>query len=280
MSFIYDINCVQYLIQLIFCVHRHESLVMVSGGSGISPFISIVRELIFQSNNNPDYKIPNVHLICVFKKSADLSMLNIMLPVSDAPTELSKLQLQIEAYVTRDSEQPKTDTQKELQSIWFKSNPSDSPVSGALGFNSWLWLAVVIASSFVMFLLLLGIVTRFYIYPIERNGTEVYHYSYKCLWDMFLVCVCVFLASSAVYLWLKKQQNAIEVKQIQNMEVPTPTTSPSSWFHTADRELEESLPNQCLVQATKFHFGERPNLNSMSQSSRLKVPAPQFYIYT
>nr|ABJ16556.1 Fe(III)-chelate reductase [Citrus junos] len=242
---------------------RHESLVMVSGGSGISPFISIVRELIFQSNNNPDYKIPNVHLICVFKKSADLSMLNIMLPVSDAPTELAKLQLQIEAYVTRDSEQPKTDTQKELQSIWLKSNPSDSPVSGALSCNSWLWLAVVTASSFVMFLLLLGIVTRFYIYPIERNGTEVYHYSYKCLWDMFLVCVCVFLASSAVYLWLKKQQNAIEVKQIQNMEVPTPKTSPASWFYTADRELEESLPNQCLVQATKFHFGERPNPNKI-----------------
>lgn len=64
------------------------------------------------------------------------------------------------------------------------------------------------------------------------------------------------------------------------MEVPTPKTSPASWFYTADRELEESLPNQCLVQATKFHFGERPNLNSKSQSSRLKVPAPQFYIYT
>lgn len=256
-------------------LHRHESLVMVSGGSGICPFISIIREFIFQSNNNPDYKTPNLHLICVFKNSADLSMLNFMLPISDEPIELSKIHLQIEAYVTRDTDQPKTENQKELQSIWFKPNPSDSPVSGALGCNSWLWLAVIIASSFVLFLLLLGIVTRFYIYPIERNGTGVYHYSYKCLWDMFLVCVCVFLASSAVFLWRKKQRNAIEVKQIQNMEMPTPITSPGSRFYSADRELE-SLPNECLVKAIKFHFGERPNLNSKSQSSGLKVTAPQF----
>ncbi|KAJ4705967.1 Ferric reduction oxidase [Melia azedarach] len=186
---------------------RHESLVMVSGGSGISPFISIIREIIFQSNK-PDFQVPNVHLICSFKNFADLSMLDILLPIFGTPVELSKLQLQIEVYVTKENERPKSDTQNLLQSIWFKPNPLDSPISSALGSNSWLWLGAIITSSFIMFLLLLGIVTRFYIYPIERNGTEVYHYSYKCLWDMFLVCVCVFIVSSSVYLWSKQQQNA------------------------------------------------------------------------
>ncbi|XP_031275080.1 ferric reduction oxidase 4-like isoform X1 [Pistacia vera] len=240
---------------------RHETLVMVCGGSGISPFISIIREIIFQSTK-PDYQAPNVHLICAFKNFSDLSMLDLLLPISGTPAEISKLQLQIEVYVTREIEQPKTDTQKLLQSLWFKANPLDSPISTALGPKTWLWLGAIIASSFVMFLLLLGIITRYYIYPIERNGTEVYHYSYKCLWDMFLVCACIFIASSAVFLWCKKENDHREEKQIQNVEVPTPTTSPGSWLYSADRELE-SLPNQSLVEATKVHFGERPNLKKI-----------------
>lgn len=236
---------------------------MVSGGSGISPFISIIREIIFQSNES-DCQVPNVHLICAFKNFSDLSMLDILLPISGAPVELSKLQLQIEVYVTRENEQPKLDSQKLLQSdkfIWFKPNPLDSPVSAALSPNSWLWLGAIITSSFAMFLLLFGIVTRFYIYPIERNGTKVYHYSYKCLWNMFLVCLCVFLASTAVFLWCKKQHNTIEGKQIQNPEVTIPMTSPVSWFRSSDRELE-SNPHQSLIRATKVHFGARPNLQS------------------
>ncbi|CAK7338845.1 unnamed protein product [Dovyalis caffra] len=51
----------------------------------------------------------------------------------------------------------------------------------------------------------------------------------------------------------------MEGKQIQNLEVPTPTASPGSWFRNTERELE-SLPHQSLVQATKVHFGARPDL--------------------
>jgi ferric-chelate reductase len=53
-------------------------------------------------------------------------------------------------------------------------------------------------------------------------------------------------------------------KQIQDLEVPTPTTSQgSNWISLADGELE-SFPHQSLVQATKVHFGARPDLKSKS----------------
>ncbi|KAK9279733.1 hypothetical protein L1049_013415 [Liquidambar formosana] len=38
--------------------------------------------------------------------------------------------------------------------------------------------------------------------------------------------------------------------------------SPGSGSHNADRELE-SLPHQSLVQSTKVHYGERPDLKRM-----------------
>ncbi|KAL9392165.1 hypothetical protein Peur_016085 [Populus x canadensis] len=236
---------------------RHELLVLVSGGSGITPFISIIREIMFESTK-PNYQVPRVLLVCAFKNSADLAMLDLLLPINDTPANISQVQLQIEAYITREEEQPIADNQKHIQTIWFKPNQLDSPICAGLGQNNWLWLGAIIASSFIMFLLILGIVTRYYIYPIDHNTEEIYHFSYFVLWDMFLLCACIFLASSAVFLFRKKE-NTIEGKQIQNLEVPTPTPSPGSWFRNADRELE-SLPHRSLVQATKVHFCARPDL--------------------
>ncbi|GFY84164.1 ferric reduction oxidase 4 [Actinidia rufa] len=245
--------------------YRRESLVMVSGGSGITPFISIIRELIFQSTQPNNSHIPRVILVCAFKNTADLTMLDLLLPISGPITDFSKLQLQIEVYITRETDHPTTTTDtgtthNPLQTIWFKPSPSDWPITPALGPNSWLWLGAIISSSFVTFLLFLGILTCYYIHPIDHNSGEVYNFSLKTIWDIFLVCVCVFVATSAVFLW-QKRRNAREGKEIQNVEVPTPT-SPGSWLHGGDRELE-SLPHQSLVQATNLHFGGRPNLKKI-----------------
>ncbi|XP_020548932.1 ferric reduction oxidase 4 [Sesamum indicum] len=234
----------------------HEALVMISGGSGITPFISIIREIIFRSTES-NGKVPKVLLIAAFKNTADLTMLDLLLPLSGAPFNISKLQLQIEAYITQEHERPLENAKKQIEKKLFKPNPSDSPISEALGKNSWLWLGAIISSSFVMFLILLGFVTRYHIYPVELRG-ENYHYSFKILWDMFLVCASVFIATSAIFLWQKRKITA-EGKQIQNVDLPTPTMSPSSWLCGSDRELE-SLPTQSLVQSTNVHFGARPDL--------------------
>nr|AHW49458.1 ferric reductase [Phaseolus vulgaris] len=236
---------------------RYSALVLVSGGSGITPFISIIRELIFQ--NQQESHVPRVLLVCAFKNSVDLTMLDLMLSVFGSTTQISNLQLQIEAYVTREKEEPR-DSEKPIQTKWFKPALSDTPISVVLGPNNWLCLAAIISSSFLMFLLLLGIITRYYIYPIENNSDEVYHWTFKVLWFLFLLFAVICICSSAVFLWWKKQ-NTFESKQVMNVEVPTPTRSPGSWIYGSERELE-SLPHQSLVQATNVHFGVRPDLKS------------------
>ena len=240
---------------------------MVSGGSGITPFISIIREIIFQSTK-PNSQIPRILLISAFKNSADLAMLDLLLPISGPHADqISKIQLHIEAYVTQEKEQPTKEAQKGIQTVLFKPNPRDSPISATLGPNSWLWLGAIISSSFVLFLLMLGLVTRYYIYPVDHKG-GFYHYSYRCLWDMFLVCACICLVSSVAFVWSKRQNSLMDNnnnKQIQNVEMVTPTmSSPAAWSYNvgaADRELE-SFPNQSLAQAIKVHFGARPDLKS------------------
>ncbi|CAK9318247.1 unnamed protein product [Citrullus colocynthis] len=238
---------------------RHEPLLLISGGSGITPFISIIREIMIVRSTKPNCHVPQIRLVCAFKNSIDLTMLDLLLPVSSTQTEISNVPLQIEA--TREKEQPQTNSENLINTIWFKPNPLDSPVSEALGANNWLLLAAIISSSFVMFLILLGIITRYYIYPIERNGDAVYNYTFKVLWDMFLAFACICISSSFVFLWQRKT-NASHGKQIQIHNFQSPKASPGSWIFGGDSELE-SLPYQSLVQATNIHYGGRPDLEKI-----------------
>ncbi|KAJ4966284.1 hypothetical protein NE237_018133 [Protea cynaroides] len=191
---------------------RHDMLVMECGGSGITPFVSIIREFIFKTTLR--FKSPRVLLVCSFKNSSSLTMLDLLLPMSNTPSNILSLQLQIEAYVTRE-EEPISD-KDQLKTLCFKPIP-----------NSWLWLGLIISSSFIIFFIFLGLLTRYYIYPIDQNN-NIYPYSSRALLNMLLLCICIAITDSAALLWNKKQR-ALEVKQIQNEDSVTPKmTSPYS----------------------------------------------------
>ena len=226
---------------------------MVSGGSGITPFISIIRELIFVSTMS-NYKTPKVVLICAFKYSSELTMLDLILPISGTPSNISNLQLQIEAFVTRDKE-PNTDNSEPIKTVRFKPHATDSPLSAILGPNNWLWLGLIIASSFLIFLILLGIITRYYIYPIDHNTNKIFSTSWESVINMLVICICIAMTASAAVFW-NKRRNAIEAIQVQNEEVET-GPSPGSY----DMELE-SLPPQSFSQSINVHYGQRPDLQS------------------
>ena len=232
-------------------------LVMVSGGSGITPFISIVRELLFRANNGTQ-KTPSILLVCAFKKSVDLAMLDLILPVSGTNCDVSRLPLKIEAYATREK-QPSTEIHKTRQTVWLRSDPLDVPVSAVLGQNSWLWLAMIVSVSFAIFLLLIGILTRYYIYPIDHNSNMIYSLSLKSALSMLFMCVSIATTTSLAFIW-NKNQSAKKMRQIQKPNTPTSmNTSLSACFNGTQAELE-SLPRQSLVQATNIHYGTRPDL--------------------
>ncbi|XP_058743967.1 ferric reduction oxidase 2-like [Vicia villosa] len=236
----------------------HDTLVMISGGSGITPFISIIRELIYLSTTFK-CKTPNILLICSFKNTSSLSMLDLILPISATPHDISNMQLKIEAYITRDKEF-KPDTPIHPQTLWFKPNPTDAPIRAILGPNGWIWLGAIISSSFIIFLIIIGIITRYYIFPIDHNTNKIFSYPLRSFLHMLVICLSIAVVASVAVL-LNKKQNA-KAKQIQNMEGSTPTVSPNSMIYNADRELE-SFPYQSLVQATNVHYGARPDLSRL-----------------
>ncbi|KAL1220746.1 Ferric reduction oxidase 2 [Cardamine amara subsp. amara] len=241
---------------------RHEVLVMVSGGSGITPFISVIRDLIATSQNQ-NCKIPKVTLICAFKNSSELSMLDLVLPLSGLQTELStNINIKIEAFVTREKEAEIEATTGKIKTLWFKPSLSDQSISSILGPNSWLWLGAVLSSSFFIFMIVIGIITRYYIYPIDHNTNKIYSWTSKSIIYLLVISVSIMATASAAMLWNKKKYGNFDNKQVQNVDVPSPTSSPISWGFNSLREIESS-PQESLVQCTNLHFGERPNLKKL-----------------
>ncbi|XP_023547667.1 ferric reduction oxidase 2-like [Cucurbita pepo subsp. pepo] len=232
---------------------QFDSLIMISGGSGITPFISIIRHLIHNSNSHQ--QIPKLLLISAFKNSSELTFLHLLLPLSGANTLEN---FQIEAYVTRDKS-PK-DENPQFRTVIFKPHEGDSPATAILGPNGWLWLAGIICSSFGIFLALMGIVTRYYIYPIDGNSNDVFNLSLRSFLHMLGLCLCIVIAATAAVIW-NKRKLAKEGRQIQNVEGTTPNASPSAMGFDNVGEMElESVPFEALAQSVHVYYGERPNL--------------------
>ncbi|KAE8816853.1 Superoxide-generating NADPH oxidase heavy chain subunit B [Hordeum vulgare] len=247
---------------------RHDSLVMVSGGIGITPFISVIRELVYQSGMAETASMPRLLLVCVFRTSAELDMLDLLVPGAGGLYGTPRLDLRIEAFVTSGSEpRAGNDAHKRpCQQVWYKPWPSDAPVSPALGSNGWLWLGAVVSSSFAAFLALVAALQRFYIYPVDRDTNHVYPWAARTMLNLLFLGVSVAGVSGAAFLW-NKRRSAEEGKKIKSVDGPTPGMSPVSLLHWAggggvERELE-SLPTQPLAQATNVHFGHRPDLKRM-----------------
>ncbi|KAF0891442.1 hypothetical protein E2562_009865 [Oryza meyeriana var. granulata] len=242
---------------------QYDSLVMISGGGGITPFISVIRELVHRSATSAETATPSLLLISVFKTSADLGMLGLIVPASGGFSDISRLELRVEAFVTRESTASAGDVVRKepAKLVWFEPLPSHAPIAPVLAHSSWLWLAAVVSSSFVIFLLLVGAVQRLYIYPVDGNSNRVYPWAARTLLNLLFLCVSVAVAASAAVLW-NKRRNA-EAKQIKN--VASPATSLATWIDKPpDGEAEvESSPLHYLEQVTRVHFDRRPDLNRM-----------------
>ncbi|KAL7146285.1 hypothetical protein ABFS83_06G030600 [Erythranthe nasuta] len=245
---------------------RHEMLVMVSGGSGVTPFISIIRELVFIANTDNEKNIPRIILVATFKKSEDLAILDLLLPFSGTSNDVSRVQIQIQVYVTREKNPT---TEKSHKTIWFKPSVSDKPISEALaGSRSWLWLGAITSSSFIVFLLLIGLLNRYYIYPIDHNTYSIYSQAARSTITTSVLCASVVITATLAFLWNKnknnKDKNQIQIADSSN-QVPEP------WLYEVDRELG-SFPNQSLKQVTTVHYGERPNMKKiLSECEELNV---------
>ncbi|WOL14390.1 ferric reduction oxidase 8, mitochondrial [Canna indica] len=178
---------------------RYKSLVLIAGGSGISPFLSILQDIASRTNEMNKNIPTKITLIYTVKKIQDLSMLALISPLllNNQSSELSNLQLKL--FVTQEVGPPVA-AEKMLQdlsqvkTITFKNNAS-SKSSGALPVpEGLLWRAVITALSFVVFLASLVFLSHVFLHQ-EKESSKEEKKSPSWVGDLFVICSFAVAAS-------------------------------------------------------------------------------------
>jgi hypothetical protein len=94
------------LFVLCACLFRYENLILVAGGIGISPFLAILSDIIHRIEQGMPCAPKNVLVLWSVKKSTELSLLSAVDAQSICSSVSDRLHLDIQAFVTQESEPP------------------------------------------------------------------------------------------------------------------------------------------------------------------------------
>ncbi|KAG9130336.1 hypothetical protein Leryth_004267 [Lithospermum erythrorhizon] len=148
----------------------YENLILVAGGIGISPFLAILSDVLHRLKNGRPCLPRNILIVWAVKKSEELPLLKSVDTESICPSFSDKLNLEIQTYVTRESEPP-LEEGNVLENFYPSVLPASRgcPMSGLAGTGSLVWSGMYLVVCTIGLLISAGLVDVYYINP--RNIT-------------------------------------------------------------------------------------------------------------
>lgn len=253
---------------------RYETLVLVAGGIGISPFVALVRDLLHR-HQRAQLNLPqNLHLIWAVQKSHELQLLDSIPASAICPDYKSKLNLQVHAFVTREASpleqdpeaQPDDDFKRPriLASKKNNTNASAQPMSVVSGAGSNLWISACFLASLLGYIIVYLLINHFLVQPFEPAATADGNSEGVSLWVKGLFSVVsmvlgvVIFGGFVVSMWsfLGRLDRRVSVGDEENAHLLSSSESDGTGCGSesgADR----------LLHPSNTHFGHRPNLRGM-----------------
>ncbi|XP_058089938.1 ferric reduction oxidase 6-like [Magnolia sinica] len=237
---------------------RYENLVLIAGGIGISPFLAILRDIMHRIRKNECCPPKNVLVVWAVKRSEEISLLSMVDAESLCPSFSDKLQLDIQIYITQESE-PGLEDGKLCKSLGCSALPitdRSSSMSGLVGTGSNIWSGIYVVSSIIGFLILLGLMEAFYITPSNP----------KCWWFkglLFLACMIagiVLFGGPVIFLWNRWETRFSSCRESMNSNDKNDPTQ------YCERRMQTDTFQSDLASTTNLHYGCRPNFQVIFSS--------------
>ncbi|PNT01102.1 hypothetical protein POPTR_015G083200v4 [Populus trichocarpa] len=241
---------------------RHDSLLMIAGGAGITPFLSILKEIA--SVNSSRYRFPTqVQLIYVVKKSQDICLLNSVssLLLNQSSTQLS---LKLKVYVTQEERSNATvrglvNDLSLVRTVNFSTECSKYAVHGP---ESPIWMAAMAALSSIKFIVSLicfnhiflphekkSAVTEKMVLPSEKKAAK--EKTPSSLVDLLLLASFIIALACNTFL--------ASILRWKRLKKDIPPVSPKQGKATEHGSVEAKSP----VEEHELHFGGRPDFQDI-----------------
>jgi ferric-chelate reductase len=260
-----------------FVLCSYETLILVAGGIGVSPFVAILRDLLHRYQRDQPNLPSDVTLIWAVQKSEELQLLDLVSASTVCPDYNQKFNLHIHAFVTRETE-PRTLEQNpetpdsNLQDHFQKSRilssltnveASKRPLSILVGTGSNLWISAGLLASLLGYILASILVSRYVVEPHEKKGLEAPEFgSGVPLWVkglfnfMNMILGVVLFGGAVIALW----------SFFGSKRSPAGDDDESQLLLDSDDD-GTTLANENgdrLVHPSNTQFGHRPNLRGNS----------------
>ncbi|CAM0904501.1 unnamed protein product [Alopecurus aequalis] len=142
----------------------YENLILVAGGIGISPFLAILSDIIHRIEQGVPCAPKNVLVLWSVKKSTELSLLSAVDAQSISSSVSDRLHLDIQAFVTQESEPSLEDGivegDQKVPGIFVKNGAA---MSGLVGTGDNFWAAMYFAASTLGGILAYALVQVYYV---------------------------------------------------------------------------------------------------------------------
>ncbi|KAI0524549.1 hypothetical protein KFK09_003923 [Dendrobium nobile] len=233
-----------------FQYKRYDRLILVAGGSGIAPFISILKD-VASTNFNLNRCAVSVNLIYVVRKSLDISMLTpISTVILHQPFELAHtIHLKLKIYVTQ--EQRSSLSARELIHEMTQTKPfilepiSSRDVMPAP--EGLLWSVAITGLAFIVFLVSILCLTRAFTYETKKTTTDK---TPSWVYNLLVICSFVIYTTSITV--------ATVVSRCRRSTDNSITVSRNNYRSIV--EAASTSIAQGIQQDYEINYGGRPNL--------------------
>ncbi|KNA10876.1 hypothetical protein SOVF_140320 [Spinacia oleracea] len=235
----------------------YKYLVLVAGGIGISPFLAVLSDVMHHLKEGKSCMPKNIFIVWAIKNSDEIPLLSMINMDSIDPIFYDALNLDIQIYVTRQSE-PKVEEGKAFGAMNSCVYPISkrSAISVLVGTGDNIWSGIYIIASSIGFMVFLALLDALYINPYG-----IYAWWYKGLLVVICMLAGVFIFGGlAVALWhlWERRMLASEGKECD-------TNISNMALH--DVAVEHKNSNQeYLVNSTTLRYGCRPDFKEIFES--------------
>ncbi|OWM66662.1 hypothetical protein CDL15_Pgr010313 [Punica granatum] len=234
----------------------YEMLVLVAGGSGISPFVAILSDILHRVRDEKPCLPRHVLLIWAIKRSSEISLLSTIDVKALDPFLLDRVNIEIRIYVTRESEPPLEEGKFESSSF----SPSRSrrqSMSVLVGTGDKVWSGSYVIVPILGFIFSLGLLDVCYLNP---NDISYWWYRGLLLVICMVVSVIIFggLVIALWHAWEKRTLSLSVSAEEDGDDSEEIATAPLMRQNGA-------LPNKDLYQdfTTSISYGQRPDFKEI-----------------